>query len=206
MLEHYFILAFLAGLANKMHDDLSDNSLLSTFKTPVVMEWLKGVHYVFFTALSLQKPVFFMLLFAMFGFSSLADPNAWTGAYETAVPFALGLIYLLLDYSQLSTLSFYDVFILPAILSTNILEPLVLPQEFSILKLIVRVHILGALLCIILLPMFSDTVKYICMYYTGYFLGSVVSQYYCLLKTKPKKKRRHRFKQKIETYSKHLFK
>jgi hypothetical protein len=194
MLEHYFILAFLAGLVNKLHDDLSDNTLLASFKTPVVMELLKGIHYVLFTALSLQKPVFFMILFAMFGCSSLADPGAWTGAYETAVPFSLGLIYLLLDYSQLSVLSFYDLFILPAILSTNIIEPLVLPQEFSILKFIVRIHILGALLCIILLPMFSDTVKYISMYYTGYFLCSVLSQYYCLMKTKKRlfKKKRSR--------------
>ena len=192
MLQHYFIVAFLAGLVNKMYDDLSDNPLLEVFKSPELMELLKGLHYVLLTTISLHKPVFFMLLFAISGFNSLADPSAWTGPYETAVPYSLGILYLMFDYTQLSPLTFYDLFLLPVILSTNVLEPLILPHEFSIFKLIVRAHIVCGLLCMMVLPLFSDTTKYLCAYYTGYFLWSVLSQYYSLYKTKPKKKKKRR--------------
>jgi hypothetical protein len=192
MLEHYYVVAFLSGLFNKMYDDLSDNPLLDAFKTPALMELLKGLHYVLLTAISLHNPVFFILLFVISGLNSLADPSAWTGPYETAVPYSLGMIYLLIDYTKLSPLNLYDIFLVPVIIATNVLEPLVLPHEFSILKLIVRAHIVCGLMCMMVLPIFSDTTKYLCAYYTGYFLWSVISQYYSLRKTKKKKKKRRR--------------
>lgn len=182
----YYLVAILSGVVNKMYDDLSDNPLLGSFKTPVLMEFLKGLHYISLTAVSLHEPVFFMILYAVCTFNSIADPNAWSSPYEYSLPYSLALLYLLVDYTDLPPLTIYDILLIFGILSTNILEPLVLPYEFSILKLIVRAYIACTLLCMMALPLFSVSIKYVCAYYVGYFLASTCSQYYSVQATQLK--------------------
>jgi hypothetical protein len=180
MLLHYFLVAFVGGFANKAYDDLEDNPLLASFKTPVYMEMLKGIHYVLFTTLALHQPVFFILLYAINCFNSLADPRAWSCPYEYSLPYSLALLYLLVDYTNLTPLTLYDVLMILLFVSTNVLEPIVLTEEYSLIKLVVRVHWVCVLFCNTLLPLFSDGTKCLCAYYLGYFLCSSMVQYYSL--------------------------
>ena len=188
---HYFIVAFFAGFVNKMHDDLSDNPLLEKFKSPTLMEFLKGVHYILLTTVSLHNPVFFMLLYLIVSVNSLSDPNAWSGPYESSLLYAFSLIYVLVQYENLPQLNVLDVCLMIAMLSFIVTEPHVIQQhiEFSIWKLIARVFFLCGLLYMIVLPIFTVTLKYIFAYYIGYCLLSVFSQYYSLYKTAKKRKR-----------------
>ena len=188
---HYFIVAFLAGLVNKMYDDLSDNPLLEAFKSPALMEFLKGVQYILLTALSLHNPVFFMLFYLICAVNSVADPKAWSGPYESGFLYAAALIYVLVQYEQLPQLNFSDVCLMITILLCIAFEPRIIPQhiEFSIWKLIGRAFFLCTLLCIIVLPIFTVTIKYLFAYSIGYFLCSVFVQYYSLYKTAKKRKR-----------------
>ena len=183
----YFIIALLAGFVNKLHDDLSDNSLLEVFKTPALMEFLKGAHYILFTTISLHNPVFFMLLFAICSVNALADPNAWTGPYESSLPYSLGMIYLLVHYEPLPLLNVYDVCCMIATILTIVAETRVMHKEVSLCKLIVRAYFVCAMLCMIVLPLNSITLKYIFAYCIGYCLCSVVSQYYSLYTMSNKK-------------------
>ena len=51
-------LSCLAGTSCKLYDDLSDNPFLQQFKNDTFMEFLKGIHYISFTALSIDEPIF----------------------------------------------------------------------------------------------------------------------------------------------------
>ena len=191
----YFI-AFLAGLACKLYDDLSDNALLASFKTPALMEFLKGVHYILFTTLSLHAPVFFMLFYLICSVNSVSDPNAWSGPYESGFLYAASLIYLLIQYEQLPQLNVMDVCVIIVMLFIFATESSVLHlyREFSIWKLIARSFSLCGLLCMIVLPIFSVSLKYLFAYGIGYCLCSVFVQYYSLLTTYRQKTRKRKSK------------
>lgn len=180
-----YSIAFLAGFVNKMHDDLLDNPILEAFKTPALMECLKGMHYILFTTISLHNPVFFMLLFAICGVNAVVDPNAWTGPYESSLPYSLGMIYFLVHYEPLPLLNVYDVCCLIATVLTIVAETRM--KEYSLCKLIVRAYFVCAMLCMIVLPLNSITLKYIFAYCIGYCLCSVFSQYYSLYTMSNKK-------------------
>jgi len=189
---YYFIVAFLAGLANKMYDDLSDNPLLEHFKNPTLMEFLKGAHYILATTLSLYNPVCFMLVFMLcIGVNSLADPQAYSGPYESSLPYSFAILYLLINY-ELPPLNYYDTVCITLAFLGMVVENYFITQEFSIPKLIIRAVSACMLLCIIILPIFSKTIKYLSAYGIGYFLCSAVVQYYSLLTTyrKPKTKQK----------------
>ena len=180
MLLHYFLVAFFGGFANKAYDDLEDNPLLASFKTPVCMEMLKGVHYVLFTTLALHQPVFFMLLYALTSIGSLVGPKSWICSYESSLPYSLALLYLLIDYTNLTQLTLYDILMILVLISTNVLEPIFLPEEYSMNKLIIRAHWVFVLFCNTLLPLFSEGTKCLSAYYLGYFFCSTMVQYYSL--------------------------
>lgn len=197
---HYFIVAFLAGLACKLYDDLSDNPLLAEFKSPELIEYLKGVHYILATTLSLHNPVCFMLIYMLCGFNSLADPQAYSNPYESSMLYSFAIVYLLINYDDLTSLNFYDVCCIPFVFLGMAIDNYFFTQEYSLCKLITRAIFACITLCITVLPLNSVTLKYIFMYGIGYLLCSAVVQYYSLLtyyrKPKPKSKRSKRI-QKI---------
>jgi hypothetical protein len=173
-----FIVAVLAGMANKLYDDFEDNPLLATFKDPMHMEVLKGLHYILFTVLSVHVPAFFFLMYAINMGNLFANPNAWVSPYEASLPYSMILLYLLADYNQLQPLTLYDVLMCIGFVFANILEPFVLKREYSSIKLMVRIYWFFGMICMSLLPLFSSAVKSISAYYVGYFFVSVLVQYY----------------------------
>jgi len=195
----YFI-AFLAGLACKLYDDLSDNVLLASFRNPALMEFLKGIHYILFTTLSLHNPVFFMLFYLICSVNSLADPNAWSGSYESGFLYAASLIYLLVQYEQLPQINVMDVCIITVMLFIFAVESSVVQQhtEFSIWKLIARSFGVCGLLCMIVLPIFTAPLKYIFAYGIGYCLCSVFVQYYSLITYRNRKPEPRKRKSKVK--------
>jgi hypothetical protein len=86
----------------------------------------------------------------------------------------------LIDYTNLIPLTLYDVLMILLFVSTNVLEPICLTEEYSLAKLIVRAHWVCVLFCNTLLPLFSDGTKCLCAYYLGYFCCSTMVQYYSL--------------------------
>jgi hypothetical protein len=194
---HYFIVACLAGLACKLYDDLSDNPLLEQFKSPSLMEFLKGMHYVLFTILALHNPVFLMLIWSFCTVNLLKDPTAWSGSYESSFYYIMCFmcILLVLKYDQLPSLNMFDVVCIFAMLSLISSESRIYSgAEFSIAKLITRGMFVCITLCMTILPFNSVTFKYMFLYGIGYLLCSVAVQYYSLLTSyrnpKPIKKKR----------------
>jgi hypothetical protein len=167
------------------------------------MEFLKGAHYILATTLSLYNPVCFMLVFILcIGVNSLADPQAFSQPYESSLPYSFAIIYLLINYDDLSPLNFYEVVCTISAFLGMAIENYLITQEYSIPKLIIRAVSACMLLCIMVLPIFSKTIKYLSAYGIGYFLCSAVVQYYSLLTSyrKPKTEKRS----KRDRNSKHV--
>ena len=193
MYLHYFIVAFFAGFVSKIQDDLSDNPLLEKFKSPTLMEFLKGVHYILLTTVSLHNPVFFMLLYLFACVNSLSDPNAWSGPYESSLLYAFGIVFLLINYDQLHQLNIFDVcFIIAILVPSVVAEPYATQhKEYSLMKFITRAYFVCIILCMMILPLHSITLKYFYAWCLGYCLCSTFVQYYSLHKTKKKRSKRY---------------
>ena len=44
----YFAAALVAGICGKLYDDLTDNIILAHLSSPLILETLKGIHYILF--------------------------------------------------------------------------------------------------------------------------------------------------------------
>ena len=54
-------LPILGGAACKLYDELEDNIYLKQFKTALLMEGIKGLHYISYTVVSILDPLFFII-------------------------------------------------------------------------------------------------------------------------------------------------
>ena len=56
------IFSFIGGFSAKLYDDINDNIYFTDFKKNIfLMELLKGLHYITFTSVGLQDPLFFII-------------------------------------------------------------------------------------------------------------------------------------------------
>jgi hypothetical protein len=179
----YEMLSLLAGVSCKLYDDLEDNELLSSFKTPFILEVLKGFHYVLFTCVSLHSAVFFYFNYFLNFLHLLTNKNAYSNPYEKSVIFSFGILFFILNKSEVSVdFNIHDsvTFLFGCLLMYT--EHLICPDEISTKKLLCRVifFILFPLGTLWLSWVQSPAIKYSCWYQIGYGIISVIVQYYSL--------------------------
>ncbi len=177
------MLSLLAGVSCKLYDDLEDNELLSSFKTPFILEVLKGFHYVLFTCVSLHSAVFFYFNYFLNFLHLLTNKNAYSNPYEKSVIFSFGILFFILNKSEVSVdFNIHDsvTFLFGCLLMYT--EHLICPDEISTKKLLCRVifFILFPLGTLWLSWVQSPAIKYSCWYQIGYGIISVIVQYYSL--------------------------
>ena len=197
----YIFISFCSGLACKLYDDLQDNYLLEKFKNNTFMEYLKGIHYILITTLGLENPLFFIFFYLGNFFNYLSNPIAFYEPYEHSLIYSFLLLVMLFDYTKICNIYFFDYILIGLLFLINFLEPLFekiiyqnkfnnfdtslpvkksLPNnEFSYSKLYTRIFILLVSILYCFLSQ-SDTTLFIYAYFTGYFLISVLVQYYSL--------------------------
>uniref|UniRef100_A0A6C0LC29 Uncharacterized protein n=1 Tax=viral metagenome TaxID=1070528 RepID=A0A6C0LC29_9ZZZZ len=178
----YLFSAFLGGVVVKWYDDLCDNEKLAGFKTDFLMELLKGLHFIIFTALSLNEPLFFIINYAANFIQSFTSKEAWYKPYENSLLYSFLFLGLLVDYTKIKPFGRIKeyVFLILFLLSFT-LEPLIISSEYSLLKLISRLYLLAcSIYCLYILPQMSNTLRYIFIYMGGYCLASAIVQYYSL--------------------------
>ena len=198
-------IAFCSGLACKLYDDLQDNYLLEKFKNITFMEYLKGIHYILITTLSLENPLFFIFFYLGNFFNYLSNPIAFYEPYEHSLIYSFLLLVMLLDFTKITNIYFFDYILVGLLFLINFLEPffekflhknklnnisdqkdLIEPlfnNEFSYSKLYTRIFFLFVSLLYCYLSQ-SATTFYIYCYFTGYFLISVLVQCYSLFTIK----------------------
>jgi hypothetical protein len=197
--------AIFGGIVCKLYDDLEDNYILEKFKNNTFMEYLKGIHYICITVLGIQDPLFFLFFYFGNFCNYLSNPLAFNQPYEYSLFFSFLLLVILLDYTKITNLHIFDYFLLFILLFINFVEPIFErflknsvtdintdkdivedinnKKEFSYNKLFIRIVfvILSILYCFLSQ---SSTTLFIYTYFTGYFMISVLIQYYSLYITK----------------------
>jgi hypothetical protein len=195
-------ISFCSGLACKLYDDLQDNYLLENFKNNTFMEYLKGVHYILLTTLSLENPLFFIFFYLGNFFYYLSNPIAFYEPYEHSLSYSFLLLVMLFDYTKITNIYFFDYILIGLLFLINFFEPLFekfmhkinscpltddselksdlnLDKEFSYSKLYTGLFFLLVSILYCFLSQ-SATTFYIYCYFSGYFIVSVLVQYYSL--------------------------
>lgn len=181
------ILSFFCGFVCKLYDDLKDNERLLLFKNDFSMEFLKGLHYIFFTLISLVEPTFFIIEYIVNLLNSLGNNEAWKNPYEKSLLFSFLTLFLVIDYNKIKFLNKYDYFLILLFFIFMFLEPMYYTEEYSFSKLIIRsFFVLLSLFASIFFILLTDATVCILLYGSGYFLSSIFAQYYSLFKYKKK--------------------
>jgi hypothetical protein len=173
--------ALLAGFSCKLYDDLDDNETISRFKNETMMEFLKGVHYICFTRVSLDSPFWFIFNYIINVAHHLTNKEAFSKPYEKSLFFSFGLLFFFINYNNIEPLQWFEYLILFGGLCSMFIEPLYNKSDYSSFKLIHRISsTLYFILLLSFIPNISNTMKYICLYSIGYFLLSAFIQFYSL--------------------------
>lgn len=182
-------IAFLAGCSAKTYDDLTDNPRFrsSKKKNKTFIEGLKGVHYISFTTVSLQSPVFFLVNYFGNSLAYLTDDSSYTKPYERSLKYSFLILFLPILY-QISqhgldiTCNYMNIFFIIMCGVFAVGESYIFTEDVSFRKLISRIIVLLFLLCSVYLfsSDISDSLIYIFIYFVGYMLISIFVQYYSL--------------------------
>ena len=182
------ISAFFAGVVCKMYDDLVDNPTLQKYKTEFLLELLKGFHYILTAFVSINDPCSFVFMYLGCVLYMCSEKESFNNPYEHSVLYSFLILFALIDYNCFRLSKLHELFAMfSIIIISSFYEPNITTQEYSLLKLIIRINIVLGLLTIIYLNWCVLWNNYL-MYFLGYFFISVIIQCYSLLHKKEKKK------------------
>jgi hypothetical protein len=194
------LIAFTSGLSCKTYDDLKDNKLLKQYCNETVMEFLKGLHYISFTATSLEDPLFCILFYITGFFYKICSPTSFIENYESSLCYSFGFLLLILNYNKFTNLEWLDIFILLLALVGANMETLVSyylnnDAEYSFTKLFFRtISVIYSLLFTLFVK--SNACKYILYYGIGYYLVSIIVQWYSLTMTEKNNQKKQKKQKK----------
>jgi hypothetical protein len=184
----YSLIALLAGVANKLYDDLEDNTFLKKFRNNTLMEFLKGIHYIAFTATSVEEPMFFIVQYLCNIVYFFGKTEAYSKPYEKSLLYSFLLLFVIIDYKKITSFCLCDKLISIFYVFTFALEPFMGSDsidEYSFAKMIAR--LINMIIHIILYYFIrSNSLKYITAYFIGYLFISVLVQLYSLTMEKLK--------------------
>ena len=189
-----YILPILSGIFSKIYDDIEDNPFLSQFKTPFIMELLKGLEYVSFTVMSLADPLFLIIIYIVSLISNKVDKDAFASPYEKSLFFSYFLLFFIVDYSKINKLGIYEYVALIMLFLGIYIEPST-TTEYSVSKMMGQILAIIILFPMAFLSMFSN-LKTVFFYYTGYMLCSIIVQAYSLFHHKEQKEKVKEIKKK----------
>lgn len=177
-----FFYTFLGGLLCKIYDDLTDNSIL---KDGIFKEVLKGSQYILLTLISYNDFNFALLNYIINVGNAINNWTEWHFPYETSM-LILAPFFVLISFSTRFIPQIIDYIFIFFSITTLALEPLIIKEEYSYRKFVVR---LGTFLLVILSIFggtyfgISPSFLKVSYYALGYFLFSSIFQGYLLYKS-----------------------
>jgi hypothetical protein len=193
----------MAGLSCKLYDDLVDNPFLKNHSTPFVLEFLKGIHTVLFTVVSLHEPLFYLCICFINIFHFFSSPASFELPYEKSC-----LYFFIVLFFFIKKINFHvnkmEYVLIPSIFIFGFIEPLFFKKEYSIVKFIFRG--ISSAACFVLSFISTSFMRYIFLYFSGYTLCSAYVQFYSIFKnvilSKKFKKIKKICNQQLEPYYK----
>jgi len=191
------IASFIAGLSCKFYDDLADNPFFKIHSTPFLLEFLKGIHTVLFTIISLHEPIFYIYIFLINIFHSFSSPASFESPYEKSCLYFFIVLFFFIKKCNFHVNKMEYVLLLLMILFLGFIEPFFFKEEYSTYKCIFRG--VSFLYCFVLSFISSSFMKYVLLYFSGYTFCAVCIQCYSIKNLSKKIK-------KIKKYVKELLK
>ena len=181
---YYECVTLISGIVCKLYYDIADNKNFNNYKkNKIFMEILKGLHFITFTTISIDYPLFFYLTVVVHIIQYIMDKGAFYKPYEKSVLYSFSILFLLLDYKKinisfnLSDVSFYIVFSCICIVENL----LIYKEEICLNKLLLRIVGIIYILFHLLFVKYNDkTIICLIFYAIGYLLVSIMVQYYSL--------------------------
>ena len=182
------IFSFIGGLSAKLYDDIEDNKhLLILKKNTFLLELLKGLHYISFTAVGMSDNLFYLVSYIANCLNLLANNDAYAKPYEHSLTYSFTIGLFLLNYKKICesiksiySYNFYiEIFAILFFLTFMFIEPLLVNSEISLMKLCFRISSSFICLFFYFLCQFP-TNKYIFLYSFGYLSFSTLMQYISL--------------------------
>jgi len=176
----YICIALFGGFINKLYDDLHDNDRLMQYsKNAIFNEFIKGIHYICFTALSLYEPTFFVV-FYLINLSSyiFSMYGEWSSPYEYSLIFSYVILFLLIDYNKIKSITYNDLIFSISTGLLFVLEPYFIPEEYSLRKFLHRIFVVLYCIFFLFFTEISNFTLYFVIYGIGYMLFSTFVQYY----------------------------
>jgi hypothetical protein len=102
------LLALLAGIVIKLYDDLDDNNFLQKFRNSTLMEFIKGLHYIIFTSLSIEEPMFFIIQYLSNILHCFGNKGAYSKPYDNSVLYSFLLLFIIIDYKKITSFCLSD--------------------------------------------------------------------------------------------------
>jgi hypothetical protein len=191
----YIILAIIAGALCKLYDDLNDNNLYEYFEIKqkeYINEFLKGLHYIFYTILSLNYEWYYIFYTTTLTIGCLYDPSAYSNYYEFSGLISVYFISLFINYQNIINFNFYDILFFLIYLIGGKIEFTSMQIEYSKSKLFIRLLSIIFFICILVFnnmyKLFSNNIDCFLYYTIGYLLVSCIFQVFLLNKDKDVKK------------------
>ena len=177
-----YLYAFLGGMLNKIYDDLFDNKIITD---DFAKEMLKGAQWILLTLLSYNDFNFALCFYSVNVLNAIYNIKEWSFPYEKSL-LAIFPFLLLISFNTAYYITTLDMAYIFIFATTNIIEPLVITEEFSNLKFVSRIFatlcsfgaIVGGLYFGI-----STTFNKISFYCFGYCLVSACFQAYLLTRS-----------------------
>jgi hypothetical protein len=174
--------SFLGGIFCKLYDDLTDNYpelSKNLYISDTFLEFLKGLHYICFTIVSIDNPLFFINLYVDCVTHHFGNDKAFNKPYEISLFFSFGLLFFFINYKKIEIIDWAEYFILFILICGLFFETPIIKVEYSVIKFLSRLF--GTFFFILLLYLFpnmSISMKYILIYFLGYTVMSAISQFY----------------------------
>jgi hypothetical protein len=195
---YYELISLIAGIVCKLYDDIYDNKRFRNYKNnKVLLETLKGLHFITFTIVSIKEPIFFYLNVIINVLHYISNSSSFLKPYENSLFYSLSIIFLLIDYTKIKwTFNITDILLFGSLCNMGFVEPFLIQKEISIYKLIHRIIGVSCLLLALFFVKYSsDAITYISIYFIGYFFISILVQYYSLFINKKPTKNPKKLKQ-----------
>lgn len=188
----FMLLSLFAGIVCKLYDDLNDNDLytmLNMSNKSYINETLKALHYIFFSILSLNYALFYLLFMLVLCINAYFDKDAFSNPYECSGLMSGFLLVFFVNYSQLN-FNYYDIFFCIILLIGAIIVDFapIVKVEYSANKLYQRAF--GVLFFIVVLlfnyqrNLLSESIILSIIYILGYLVTSCIFQYILLSNNK----------------------
>jgi hypothetical protein len=168
------LIPLVGGFSAKLYDDIDDNPLLRKFRNKTFIEFLKGLHFISFTTVSIYEPLFFILSYLSNMVNCASNPIAYSKSYEHSLGYSFLLLFFIIDYQKIKWIGTIDMIMVVTMIIATFIEPIIMTQyfknsEFSFTKMIFRMLILNGMILFCLLST-STVVQYFFAYFIGYFL------------------------------------